>query len=355
MWKYLNKGISTPIAIGIVLILVILVGSFTWWQYGEMWRETSELPGIELSEKEGLDYRDLLSQMFPEKEFIKLEEGKNCFKDQKEVFYCIDEVREGFFTNTEKKENLLVIREGYFFNDGKPSKAHVEGITHILLAVFDKESKEILSKLVYLVADSGEVAFYDCKNGTYILFYGGSGGQGWITGDTRLISLNEGKSNMIWPDKEVWDQLNTMVKPEKEKLIVYEREYVQSDFVCSTDCLFESIFSEGGVMPSYAFIYSYSMNWNSDTCKFEKDETADWLTFNSISVAESYSEEYKLKYPREWFYESEKDEETRILTTIFKIKSDKIKLEIQVLPDEKKTLMYNSNNFNIRDKKYSST
>ncbi len=33
MWKYLNKGISTPLAIGIVLILVIAVSGFTWWQY----------------------------------------------------------------------------------------------------------------------------------------------------------------------------------------------------------------------------------------------------------------------------------------------------------------------------------
>jgi len=48
----LNKGISTPIAIGIVLILVVLVGGFTWLQYGEIWREVSELPEVELPEKE---------------------------------------------------------------------------------------------------------------------------------------------------------------------------------------------------------------------------------------------------------------------------------------------------------------
>jgi len=48
----LSKGISIPIAIGIVLILVIIVGGFTWWQYGEMWKETSELLEIELPEKE---------------------------------------------------------------------------------------------------------------------------------------------------------------------------------------------------------------------------------------------------------------------------------------------------------------
>ncbi len=36
MWKYLNRGISTPIAITIILILVIAVGGFTWWQYEEI-------------------------------------------------------------------------------------------------------------------------------------------------------------------------------------------------------------------------------------------------------------------------------------------------------------------------------
>ncbi len=42
MWKWLNKGISTPIAVAIVLILVIIVGSFAWWQYGEIRKEKDE-------------------------------------------------------------------------------------------------------------------------------------------------------------------------------------------------------------------------------------------------------------------------------------------------------------------------
>jgi len=48
----LNKGISTPIAIGIITILVIIVGSFTWWQYGEIEKERNDLPKLEFSEKE---------------------------------------------------------------------------------------------------------------------------------------------------------------------------------------------------------------------------------------------------------------------------------------------------------------
>jgi len=48
----LNKGISTPIAIGIILILAIAVGSFTYLQYGEMWRETEDISEAKLLEKE---------------------------------------------------------------------------------------------------------------------------------------------------------------------------------------------------------------------------------------------------------------------------------------------------------------
>ena len=52
MVKFLKKGISTPIAIGIILVLAVLVGGFTLWQYSEMWREEGEFPKIEIPEKE---------------------------------------------------------------------------------------------------------------------------------------------------------------------------------------------------------------------------------------------------------------------------------------------------------------
>ena len=58
MFKNLNKGISTSIAVGIVFILVALVGSLTWWQYGKMWRETGKLPEIELPEKKEIGSKD---------------------------------------------------------------------------------------------------------------------------------------------------------------------------------------------------------------------------------------------------------------------------------------------------------
>ena len=51
----MNKKISTPIAIGIILILVIIVGSFTWWQYGELNKEETNLPEVQIPEKEVKD------------------------------------------------------------------------------------------------------------------------------------------------------------------------------------------------------------------------------------------------------------------------------------------------------------
>lgn len=41
MFKNLNKRISTPIAIEIILVLAVLVGGFTLWQYSEMEKEES--------------------------------------------------------------------------------------------------------------------------------------------------------------------------------------------------------------------------------------------------------------------------------------------------------------------------
>jgi len=33
MWKYLNKGISTPIAIGVILVLAVIAGSIYWYYF----------------------------------------------------------------------------------------------------------------------------------------------------------------------------------------------------------------------------------------------------------------------------------------------------------------------------------
>lgn len=54
----LNKGISTPVAISVILVAVILVGGFALWQYLEI-EEENKLPDIKFSQKETVnaDYK----------------------------------------------------------------------------------------------------------------------------------------------------------------------------------------------------------------------------------------------------------------------------------------------------------
>jgi len=55
MWKYLNKKIPASIALGTILILVIFVGSFTWWQYSEIRKEENNVPVVNNLEEYGND------------------------------------------------------------------------------------------------------------------------------------------------------------------------------------------------------------------------------------------------------------------------------------------------------------
>jgi len=55
MWKYLNKKIPSSIALGIITVLVIFVGSFTWWQYSEIRKEELNVPEVQILEGYGND------------------------------------------------------------------------------------------------------------------------------------------------------------------------------------------------------------------------------------------------------------------------------------------------------------
>jgi len=52
MFKYLNKGISTPIAIIIIVVCALLVGGITVYQYYGMPEEEEEAPGEKVSGEE---------------------------------------------------------------------------------------------------------------------------------------------------------------------------------------------------------------------------------------------------------------------------------------------------------------
>jgi hypothetical protein len=76
MWKYLNKGISTPIAISIILILSVALGSFTILQLSEMRKERNTI------------FSEL---KFPEKKCSRENPNicnKNCNSDEDCQFTC---------------------------------------------------------------------------------------------------------------------------------------------------------------------------------------------------------------------------------------------------------------------------
>jgi len=69
MFESLKKGISTPVAMGTILVLAILVGGVTYWQYQEIQKE--ELGGVEISVPEKEETAVTEEEIVEEEEEIK--------------------------------------------------------------------------------------------------------------------------------------------------------------------------------------------------------------------------------------------------------------------------------------------
>ena len=52
MWNFLNRGVSTPIAITVILVLAVLVGGFCLWQYSAIQKEKEAMPEVETPGRE---------------------------------------------------------------------------------------------------------------------------------------------------------------------------------------------------------------------------------------------------------------------------------------------------------------
>ncbi len=249
----------------IVIILSVIVGGGVLWCSMKQKVLPIQLLELKKSEQVVLSYKDVLTQMFPENEFSEVKERSDCFQDQEDIFYCIESVKKDFLTESNQKNILVVIREGYNLGeDGLPWFPHAAGFYHVLISVFDKDTKKILTESKRLIADDGTINFYDCNGRTYVLFTGSSGGQGWCSGTTSLLQIEDKKFIEIWPlSKEEWSDI--ILEPQENKASVYKREGVGPDFVCPTKCI-----CEAPEIIGQAFVYSYDLNWNNKTCKFEE-------------------------------------------------------------------------------------
>lgn len=109
MWKYLNKGISTPIAITGILFLVILAIGITYWQYSKTEREISSLKAG-ISEKEGIinNFDECVAEGYPILESY----PRQCETPDGGIF--VEEI-ESTTTQTEKKETGAVINKEFSY------------------------------------------------------------------------------------------------------------------------------------------------------------------------------------------------------------------------------------------------
>ena len=260
----MQKGISK---IWIVILMILVIGGIFGWQYYKKTKtsNTSPTPAAtpsptSTSEQTGLNYKNIISQMLPGKEFTEVKE--KYFKDKENQTFYIENTFEDYFINSTEK-SLLVVAQ-------RPTEelTQAEGFYNSFLAVFDLKGENILTETFLINADEGKITLYNCKLGTLILFTGSTTSQGWADGAISLYKVNNKKFERVWPVTEdingAW--ADRMADPKEDKIEVYVRKTgIDSNFVCPTKCL--DVSSEN-VTPNYVFIYSFDLNWNKDTCSF---------------------------------------------------------------------------------------
>jgi len=255
------------VSIGVFLLVVIVGGILVLYFLGDNQELNNESPkrDTDLTSQEIVD---MLKQIFPEKEFEFLPNRKNCLITSDKLFYCIESIVRDNFVTADKDDILLVVRYGYTFSeiDSRPVFPKEEGLCHVVLGIFDEKTKEKITDSVVLIADEGEIAFFDCIDQTYILFTGNGGEEGKKIGITGLLKIENNEFANVWPGEE-WNHLDTIVKTDTNKISVFERDYIEEDFICPTECLFEYKAAAGSI-PSNAFIFSRDIYWNSYQCSF---------------------------------------------------------------------------------------
>jgi len=260
---FMARGISK---IWVLILIVIIGGGFLFWQsykktqINNNSKSSSEIVSLTPAEEGNkLDYKKIMSLMFPDKEFNQIEEKK--FKDKENQTFYIEDIFEGYFINPTEKNLLFIVK--------RPTEEldHEEGFYNAYLAVFDLKGENILTETFLITADEGKITLYNCKEGTFLLFTGSVTYQGWIDGAVGLYRVKNKKFEKVWPDEKDNDAwADRIADPKEDKIEVYVRKTgIDSNFNCPTKCLNQS--SEN-VNPGFVFIYSFDLNWNQNTCSF---------------------------------------------------------------------------------------
>ncbi len=289
MFKNSNRGISTPIAIGIIAILVIVVGggilAYQYYYITEKEQPKPLMPEITLTPQITPNIDNLLGKMFPGYE---IENGKiKILKDEDElvdVEISIDKTLKDNPVFLDENRILLIAKM-----TGVP---HFYGGYRAFLSVFDLKGSLLTSPFfipkpadigdldrflenlqredgAFAQKGIGQFFFYNCRGIKYILFKEKLCVTAMCYGYANLYKV-EGNKFINVQEITLDARENIMVIPGEDKVSVYRGENVPAGFICPTKCLdwlgkpIETIHGE-----EFVFIFYKELSWDNNSCRFE--------------------------------------------------------------------------------------
>ena len=297
MFKGFDKGISTPIAIAIVLLLAVSVGGITLWQYSEMETEKTKLLEVKISdkeeieafEKEILSVSSSLSKQDKEKMLRQMLKGNFSMKENEIISsslrpglsLSLEKIIENSFINAYANEYLFIVELSGFSSAG--------GFVHKFLGVFDESknlvslpiniSEDTISENIFSVnshfgGDFVDFGFYPCQGINYIFTTSGWCPNNMVCGneESKLMQLLKGQFKTVqefsYPRKETTREQNIYILvPEEKSIAVYKWGLgVGESYICLKPECIEYSSLDGGA----ALMFSQRIYFDSQVCRFKE-------------------------------------------------------------------------------------
>lgn len=190
--------------------------------------------------EQGLCFRNVFKQMFPNVQFT-LKEANKMVTKTGETYY-IEQVTYGQFIG-ERPEFLVIVR--------RPPKelAHAQGFYNAWLGVFDAQNQNLISPVKLFTGDEGSINLFRGRTGTHVFFAGSTTFQGFTGWSGALYKATNDRWEEKWPkDPRFWD--NKAVQVGQDRLIIYRIELVQG--------------GEVGGAPEYRYRIQEELFWDPE-------------------------------------------------------------------------------------------
>lgn len=330
------RSFSKKIVILILLLVVFISGGiFVYQKYYSKTKEPlreqiekpkpteEQLPLKEISlDETGMDFEEIVRKIFPERKFLSYKPEvfhhnkkpicfKQIFKDEQnltdeesiEKYLCLEKILEGSFVETNSKNLFVIIRTGYWPPDSPgdfPSSAHAAGFYHSIISIFDKDTKDLLTKQKFGAYNEGYFYFYNCKNEgkIYFVFREFGAQQGWFQNAIFLYKI-ENKEFKEIEIKGINERAAfCIIKDSKNRLSFFEG--VNEFFLIPQEVSDNWKRKEKAGLISYRLrgnVYLYDYIWDENKCLFEKyDERPNLKTYQN----EKYK--FAIDFPMDWHW-----------------------------------------------------